>query len=189
MLEKCELGISSSVHRHCEVSISKTKHFISLPQQLRVLQSHQETSSSSQHPIKIFLCPLCSQIQWSSLILTLNPFWKPLILSILSVPIPGFHLDKHKRTNWSSWFDLCSCSPHVVRDSSFLKHKSVTWGNQQPFYVSWWEHCHHPCWCQSDGNWAGASHSIGRSVAGNTTGGGTQRDTPWLQSEHPDCGA
>ena len=68
MLEKCELGISSSVHRHCEVRISKTKHFISLPQQLRVLQSHQETSSSSQHPIKIFLCPLCSQIQWSSLI-------------------------------------------------------------------------------------------------------------------------
>lgn len=72
-----------------------------------MLQSHWKVWPFSQHPRKKFLCPVfpySCQVLYTWI---LEIFWSPAFLSILRAPIPGSHLDKHKRPNWSFWSDLC----------------------------------------------------------------------------------
>lgn len=143
-LESGELSISSWVHRYFVPSISKTERFISIPQQFHVLPSHQKVSSFSQHPMKKFL--VLFVLQYSCQVLDtwiLMTFWNPALLSILRALIPGSHLYKHKRPNWSFSFDLSNLLS-TCGQRLFLKHKSITWRKQQPFYVSWREDSHRP---------------------------------------------
>lgn len=143
-------------------------------------RSHHFLSIPWRNSFVLFVLQYSCQVLDTWILMT---FWNPALLSILRALIPSSHLYKHKRPNWSFWFDLSNLLS-TCGQRLFRKHKSITWRKQQPFYVSWREDSHRPRLSEWSQQLAAT-----RGSAGSSKGRRAPPATPWAHTQQPpDCG-